>query len=441
MPETIVEPVPGRRSWIRGRAGLWGIAIAALALMAIIYGRTVATLWRMWSHNDTYSHGFLIAPVSLFLVWTLRRALRDTPASPTWAGLPVVALAVLMQFAGIRGDVTMFQAYSLILLTAGLAWTWFGTGVLRRLAFPIAFLAFAAPTFPVIVNQVSFRLKAIAAFGSVSLAQLSGVSVSLQGMDLYMPTGVMTIEGACSGLNSLIALMALGALFAYLGTGAAWKRWLLFVLSVPVAVAGQHRPDNVALRVRGADGHDPGYRALSQHRRIRAVRVRAPGHVPVEEAAAMLKNARVLTSFGLLALLAAYVIGLPAAGTRGYGPGHLPDGAGGDARHQTRARAGGFGRPRPGRLPDPAVHPAGRCSGLARDRLFPERAVGGPRPPDLLSLPGIPRAGAARGEPSHRGRPVPVPQFRGGEGPPPRAGALSLVHRGWPPRGRKGMEG
>lgn len=237
MPENIIAPAPERRPWAHGQAGLWGAALAALALMAVVYGRTVAALWRMWSHNDTYSHGFLIAPVSLFLVWSLRKELRATPAAPTWAGIPVVALAALLQLAGIRGDVTMFQAYSLILLVAGLAWTWFGAKVLQRLAFPIAFLAFGAPTFPVIVNQLSFRLKAIAAFGSVSLAQLSGVSVNLQGMDLYMPTGVMTIEGACSGLNSLIALMALGALFAYLGTGPAWRRWLLFACSVPVALA------------------------------------------------------------------------------------------------------------------------------------------------------------------------------------------------------------
>ena len=238
MPERIVESTPGPRPWLRGQAGAWGAAFAALALIAAAYGRTAATLWRMWSHNDTYSHGFLIAPVSLFLVWNLRRQLRETPAVPTWAGLPVVAFAALLQIAGIRGDVTMFQAYSLILLVAGLTWTWFGPAVLRRLIFPIAFLVFGAPTFPVIVNQLSFRLKSIAALGSVSLAQLIGISVSLQGMDLYLPTGIMTIEGACSGLNSLIALTALGALFAYLGTGAPWRRWLLFACSVPVALAG-----------------------------------------------------------------------------------------------------------------------------------------------------------------------------------------------------------
>jgi exosortase len=236
MPERVANPAPAASPW--GRTDLGVALLAGLVLIAIAYGRTTATLWRMWSHNDTYSHGFLILPVSLFLVWSLRHRLRTTPMAPAWAGLPVVAVAVLLQIAGIRGDVTMFQAYSLILLIAGLVWSWFGAELLRRLAFPIAFLVFGAPTFPVIVNQISFRLKTIAAFGSVSLAHLLGVPVNLQGMDLFLPTGAMTIEGACSGLNSLIALVALGALFAYLGTGAAWRRWLLFACSVPVALAG-----------------------------------------------------------------------------------------------------------------------------------------------------------------------------------------------------------
>jgi exosortase len=228
----------GAGSLTAGRNGLLVAAALALALIALAYGRTAVTLWRMGAHNDTYSHGVLIAPGSIFLGWALRKQPPPVPAHPSWGGLPLVAFAVLMQLAGVRGDVTMFQAYSLILLIAGLVWTWFGTSMLRRLAFPIAFLVFGAPTFPVLVNQLSFRLKTIAAFGSILLAQAMGVSVVRQGMDLYLPTGVMTIEGACSGLNSLIALMALGALFAYLGTGAVWRRWVLFLLSVPVALAG-----------------------------------------------------------------------------------------------------------------------------------------------------------------------------------------------------------
>ncbi len=219
-----------RAPWIIAGAG-------AAALVTAAYASTFATLARAWAHNANYSHGFLIPPVTLFLIWTLRRKLAQIPARPSWNGLLLLVPGAALQVVGIRGDVAMFQAYSFIFVLGGLVWTWFGGRIARALAFPIAFLAFAAPTFPVFINQVSFRLKTVAAVGSVDLARAFGVTVSRQGMDLYFPSGRMTIEGACSGLNSLIALMALGALFAWFGRGPAVRRVLLFVLSVPVALA------------------------------------------------------------------------------------------------------------------------------------------------------------------------------------------------------------
>lgn len=235
MAERASQAVAGTPSGNRVLLALVGAG--ALGMIVVAYGRTFGVLWRMWSHNDNYSHGFLIPPVSVLLVWLMRRSIAAEPRAASWGGLPLLLLGTLLHIAGIRGDVSMFQAYSLIFLVAGLVWTWFGWRVLRRVWFPIAFLAFAAPTFPVFINQVSFRLKTLAAFGSVQLAQGMGVAVSRQGMDLRFPSGVMTIEGACSGLNSLIALMAMGALFAHLGTGAPWRRVLLFLLAVPVALA------------------------------------------------------------------------------------------------------------------------------------------------------------------------------------------------------------
>lgn len=222
--------IPGPASWV------WPALVAA-GLLIPAYARTFAILARSWAHNPNYSHGFLIPPVCCALVFRLRRTLGEIPARGSWKGLCLVVPGAVLHVIGIRGDVAMFQAYSFILLLAGLVWTWFGWRVLRVLAFPLAFLLFMAPTFPVLVNQLSFRLKAVAAFGSVRLAQGLGVAVVRQGMDLFFPTGTLTIEGACSGLHSLIALMALGSLFAYLGEGPLWRRWVLFLLSVPVALA------------------------------------------------------------------------------------------------------------------------------------------------------------------------------------------------------------
>jgi len=229
---------PARRqlsSWFSG----WRLPVVAISLsfLAIGFASTFRTLWSSWMNNDNYSHGVLILPISVFLVWRMRRRLAITPQRSSWFGWLVLVPGVLLQIVGLRGDVTIFQGWAFVVVVAGLVWTWFGGTMFRRLLFPIAFLLFMVPALPVFMNKVSFELKDIAAQGSVALAQLFGAPVMQRGMDLYFPSGTLTVENACSGMNSLISLMALGALFAHVGEGTAWRRWLLFASAIPVAIA------------------------------------------------------------------------------------------------------------------------------------------------------------------------------------------------------------
>ena len=226
----------GPLPWRSVPSGTYAVAAVTLVLLTVGYFRTFHTLGRSWYHNANYSHGFLIFPVFLFLVWRIRRELAETPLAPSWAGLVPLLAGVLLQVVGLRGDVAIFQGWSFVLVAVGLVWIWFGRTILRRLAFPLAFLLFMVPLFSWFINDLSFRLKTIAAFGSVHLARAFGAEVTRQGMDLYLPTGMMTIEGACSGLNSLVALMALASLFAYMGTGSTVRRVVLFFCSIPVAL-------------------------------------------------------------------------------------------------------------------------------------------------------------------------------------------------------------
>jgi exosortase len=56
------------------------------------------------------------------------------------------------------------------------------------------------------------------------------------GVTIHLPAGSLRIADPCSGLRSLIALVALGALYAYLTKGPTWKRGVLFASAVPLAV-------------------------------------------------------------------------------------------------------------------------------------------------------------------------------------------------------------
>jgi exosortase len=190
----------------------------------------------MWMNNPNYSHGFLIPPVAAWLLWRQRAVFRDAAPGGSWAGSILLVPGAMLQIAGLRGDVAMLQGLALILVLMGVVWQIFGGRVFVRVAFPLAFLLFMIPTFPFVINVISFRLKLMAATGAVAIAQEIGVTVQREGVNLLLPDGVLAVDNACSGLRSLIALVALGALFAYLSHGAFWRRGLLFLLALPIAV-------------------------------------------------------------------------------------------------------------------------------------------------------------------------------------------------------------
>lgn len=240
---------PERREGSTDRLGVsprrWVWIAVLSALFLLVYHGTLATLWRTWMNNASYSHGVLIPAISAVLVWMRRKRLAATPVAPSALGLPLVACALLLQLAGLRGDVLIFQGDSLILLLAALTLHFLGWAWLRQLAFPIGFLLFMVPFLPIFESQVSFRLKQLAASGAVEVSDWLGVLVRRDGMSLYLPAWgdgpdtaprALRIENACSGMQSLISLMAMGALFAYFANAAPLRRVSLFLASIPIAL-------------------------------------------------------------------------------------------------------------------------------------------------------------------------------------------------------------
>jgi exosortase len=208
-----------------------------LALLGVaVYHPTLRVLWDVWMNNPSYSHGVLIPVVSAVLAWMNRAKLAAIPRQPSVLGVVVIVGALALQLAGLRGDVVILQGDSLIAVLVGLCLAFFGWRTLQTLWFSFAYLLFMVPFLPIWQNLVSFRLKQVAAAGAMEFASLLGIMIRRDGMLLHLPTGTLRIENACSGMQSLIALLALGAVFAYLAKGAPWKRIIVFLTAIPIAV-------------------------------------------------------------------------------------------------------------------------------------------------------------------------------------------------------------
>ena len=216
----------------------WGIAgaVAVAALVVLVYHQTFLTLWRTWNTSPNYSHGFLIPPVVIFLLWRERRGFMEARERGSAFGLVLIALALLGHVVSIRAGVFMTQGYSFVLLLFGLSLFCSGGRATRTVWFPLGYLVFMLPMPPFLMNVVSFRLKIFAARTGSAIAVKLGIPLARSGMTIHIPAGSLRIADPCSGLRSLIALVALGALFAYLTEGKSWKRLVLFASAVPLAV-------------------------------------------------------------------------------------------------------------------------------------------------------------------------------------------------------------
>jgi exosortase len=223
---------------VRVPARTWAQAAVLAALLGLAWGRMLATLWNTWATNDNYSHGPLVPVTSLALVWLRWDKLRALPVAPDGRGLWLVAAGCAVHLVGVRSDVFAAQEWSLLLTVFGLVLTFLGVPIVRMLAFPIAYLGFMFTFPPVVMNTLNFGLKELAVSASTTGARALGATFERQGMQIFFPTGELRVEAPCSGLRSLIALLATGTLFAYFQRGGVWRRVAMMACAVPIALAG-----------------------------------------------------------------------------------------------------------------------------------------------------------------------------------------------------------
>ncbi len=223
-----------KTTWVSGVSTV----AAVVFLVVLVYHGTFVTLWRTWATNPNYSHGYLIPPVVAFLLWRDRGRFLERRSSGSGWGAFILAIALLGHVVSLRAGVFMTQGYSFVLLLFGLSLIFFGGRATRTVWFPLSYLVFMLPMPPYLMNVASLKLKHVAAHVGSAIAIKMGIPLARSGMTIHIPAGSLRIADPCSGLRSLIALVALGALFAWFTNGRGWKRGVLFLSAVPLAVLG-----------------------------------------------------------------------------------------------------------------------------------------------------------------------------------------------------------
>lgn len=221
------------------RGWLWQLG-ALLAVTIWLYWSIFLHLVAQWWSSPDFSHGFIVPLFSAFVIWQERGKLASLQLRPSWAGLPIVAIAMCILIVGRLGAELFLSRVSLLILLAGLIILFGGWHYLRALFFPWAFLLLMIPIPAIVFTQIAFPLQLFASQVASVILPLLGVPVLREGNVIKLASMQLAVAEACSGIRSLMMLIALSIIYGYLMERRLWVRWVLALASFPVAIAANN---------------------------------------------------------------------------------------------------------------------------------------------------------------------------------------------------------
>ena len=245
MPVTVPSrlDVQRRLGLLLVGAGLvfYAYGVSKTCALGILPTSLMGWLFKYWSRGGEYAHGYVVPIIAAGLfAWQWRRWLQTVPFRASTAGLPIIISAVMLYWFGVKAANPRVVAVSLVVLLFGLilylaGWQW-----ARALWFPCVFLLFMIPL-NFLEPYLSFPLRLFVASLSTNLLSVVGLDVYQDGTGIYSRSGrflPLDVADPCSGIRSLVALMALTSLYGYVVMDRSWKKWILFLSSIPLAVIG-----------------------------------------------------------------------------------------------------------------------------------------------------------------------------------------------------------
>lgn len=213
-----------------------------VSLLTLLYLPTLIDLVSDWYNDANYSHGFLAPLISGYLVWKKRESLSKILQSQSGAGesraagVWLILIAMGMYILG-NGAAEFFTTrVSYVLALAGLTTYHFGAQILRKTWFEHVFLLFMIPLPYVIYYAVTFPMQLLATKISIAGLDMIGVSAIRQGNVIHLSGISLEVAEACSGIRSMISLLALGAVYGYMTQKTSLGRWIVFLSTAPLAL-------------------------------------------------------------------------------------------------------------------------------------------------------------------------------------------------------------
>ena len=212
----------------------WKPIIVLCALLApfFLFAETAKSIVSIWDSSETFAHGYIIAPISVWLIWRRREIFRTTQMKPFWPALLILVMLGFVWMLADFAEVQVIKQYSFVAFFPFILLAILGFRLTWEMAFPLAFLMLAVPFGEAFVPP----LIDFTADFTVAALQFTGIPVLREGTHFSIPSGNWSVVEACSGVRYLISSITLGCLYAYLTYRSSYKRALFILMSIVVPI-------------------------------------------------------------------------------------------------------------------------------------------------------------------------------------------------------------
>jgi len=143
---------------------------------------------------------------------------------------------ILLYLLGHLATEFFTMRFSLLVVLGGIILFLLGKEFFKALLFPLAFLIFMIPIPSVLMDRVTFPMQIFASKVAAGSLDLIGIPVLREGNIIQLANTSLEVAEACSGIRSLISLLALSVVFAYFSQNTTWKRVVLVLSTFPIAI-------------------------------------------------------------------------------------------------------------------------------------------------------------------------------------------------------------
>ncbi len=220
----------GENSLLRGWPLWLGLAVLAIPTMARLANAT-------WS-RDFGAYGPIILATGGWLLWRQAGELRRQGSPGSMAvTLAVLIVSLAVYVFGRAYDFITLEVMGVYGVGIAMLYSRYGLRALATTWFPLLYLAFVIPPPNSVLDDLTAPLKQLVSRFATDWLHSWGLPVAREGVTIFVAQYQLLVEDACSGMNSLVGLIAVSLLYIYLMRGSSIRYSLLLVCFViPIAI-------------------------------------------------------------------------------------------------------------------------------------------------------------------------------------------------------------